>query len=237
MRKHAKKLGLALIALFPVIASAQEAAPASEQEYESLLRQASSLRAYNQLMQRQIASQNQDLENLQSAIEQVPDLERNLPPLILRMVDGLDAFVKRDMPFLNEERATRVRNLYELLDDPKVNDTVKLRRVLEAWSIEVEYGGAFRTYRETSEEYLPAGLPPEVADRELDFIALGRVGLLFQTNDEDAITGAWDYRDRSWVILDSRYRNAVGQALRMARNQIAPELLLLPTVPPQPQDQ
>lgn len=236
MRKHAKKLGIALIALVPVIASAQDAAPASEQEYESLLRQASSLRAYNQLMQRQIASQNQDLNNLQMAIEQVPDLERNLPPLILRMVDGLDAFIKRDVPFLNEERATRVRNLYELLDDPKVNDTVKLRRVLEAWSIEVEYGGAFNTYRETSEEYLPPGLPPEVAGRELDFIALGRVGLLFQTNDEDAITGAWDYRNQSWVLLDSRYRNAVGQALRMARNQIAPELLLLPTVPPQPKE-
>jgi hypothetical protein len=111
---------------------------------------------------------------------------------------------------------------------------VKLRRVLEAWSIEVEYGGAFQTYEEENEQ-LPPGFPAELTNRTVAFIAVGRVGLLFQTIDDEAISGAWDHRSRSWVILDNEYRNAVGQALRMARNQIAPELVLLPTMPPQPE--
>ena len=232
MSMHAKTLGIALIALCPLAAFAQEAPQDPVAEYEALLRDIRGLEAYNALLERQIASQLADVEDFRIAIEGVPDLERQLPPLLITMVDGLDAFVERDVPFRTGERRDRIAGLYALIEDPDLNDVVKLRRILEAWAIEVEYGGGFQTYQEDQDQ-LPAGFPAELTNRTVDFIAVGRVGLLFQTSDEEAVTGAWDYRNNAWVILGSEHRNPVRQALRMARNQIAPELVLLPTIPPQ----
>jgi len=217
----AKTLGIALLALSPLAATAQQPV----EEYESLLRETRGLEEYNAMRQRQIDQQEIDLSRLQSAIEGVPEIELQLPPLLIRMADGLREFVELDFPLLVEQRTERVNNLYTIIDDASLSDAVKLRRILEAWAIEVEYGAAFHTF----EGKMPIGNP----DRDVDYVALGRVGLLYQTRDDEALTGAWDYRNNTWVELGTESRNPVRQAIRMARNQIAPELALLPTVPPQ----
>ena len=217
----AKKIGIALLALCPLAAMAQEPV----EEYEALLREIRGLEEYNALRERQIEQQERDIVRLQDAIEDVPELELQLPPLLIRMVDDLRSWVEVDFPLLVEQRTERVNDLYEIIEDPSLNDTVKLRRVLEAWAIEVEYGGRYDTF----EGKMPIGNP----DRDVDFVAIGRIGLIYQTRDDEALTGAWDYRSNSWVELGTEHRNAVRQTIRMARNQIAPELVLLPTVPPQ----
>jgi hypothetical protein len=221
-----KKLGIALLALCPISGFAQDAGSDAVAEYESLLRDIRGLETYNALLQRQIATQQVDIQNLQAAITQVPELERQLPPMLINMVDGLDEFVERDLPFLEQERADRIANLYLLIENPDVSDAQKLRRVLEAWSIEAEYGSAFQTEQ--------GQVSIEGNDRAVDFVIMGRVGLLFQTSDEEAITGAWDHANQQWVLLGSEHRNPVRQAIRMGRNQVAPDLLLLPVPPPQP---
>jgi hypothetical protein len=221
-----KKLGIALLALGPAVSFAQDAGSDPVAEYETLLRDIRGLEAYNALLQRQIQTQQQDLVDLQGAITQVPDLERQLPPLLINMVDGLDEFVELDLPFLQQERADRIANLKLLIENPDVSDSQKLRRVLEAWSIEVEYGSTFMTEQ--------GQVSIDGAERAVDFVIMGRAGLLFQTADEDAITGAWDHENTQWIILGSEHRNPVRQAIRMARNQIAPDLLLLPVSPAQP---
>jgi hypothetical protein len=223
---HARILGIALIALGPLAAFAQDAAQDPVQEYDALLRDIHGLRLYNALLERQIAAQDVDLANARSAIDDVPNLETELPPLLIRMVDGLDQFVKLDVPFKTEERSDRVASLYTLIDDANLSDAVKLRRILEAWSIEAEYGGAYQT--DTGMVDIGG------TERNVDFLILGRVGMMYQTADDEALTGAWDYRTNQWVELGSEHRNAVRQAIRMARNQIAPDMLLLPVVPPQP---
>lgn len=225
MRMHLKKLGIALIALCPVALFAQDGAD-NVAEYSTLLREIRGLEAYNALLQRQIQGQQQDLNDLQQAIGGVPELERQLPPLLINMVDGLEAFVELDIPFLTEERLSRIDDLYIMIENSAIPDTQKLRRILEAWSIEVEYGSAFQT---ESGEVVIDGV-----ERAVDFVILGRVGLLAQTNDDEAITLAWDHANEQWLDLGSGNRNAVRQAIRMARSQIAPDLLLLPVTPPSP---
>jgi hypothetical protein len=240
MTRHAKCLGLALLALGPIIAGAQDPAeqPAEAAdpvavvtdpvaEYEALLRETRGLELYNALRGRQIAAQQRELVDVQVAIEGVPALQLQLPPLLIRMVDGLAEFVERDVPFLTTQRQERLDGLYTLIEDPDLNDSIKLSRVLESWQLEVEYG---REYQADAGEVSIDG-----ASRNVDFVVLGRSSLLFQTADDEAITGAWDSRNDSWVILGSEHRNPVRQAIRMVRSQIAPDLLLLPTVPPQVQ--
>lgn len=225
MKMDWKKLGIALIAISPVTALAQQAAdPVAE--YEMLLRDIRGLQARNALVQRQIQQQVQDLANLQAAIQNVPDLENQLPPLLITMVDGLDQFVELDLPFLEEERQDRIANLYLLIEND-ISDSQKLRRVLEAWSIEVEYGSLFHT-----EQHLVS--LPDGTERNADIVILGRIGVLFQTADDEALTGAWDQENREWVVLGSEYRNPIRTAIRMARNQVAPDLTLLPVPAPAP---
>ena len=67
----------------------------------------------------------------------------------------------------------------------------------------------------------------------MSIFALLAAGLLAQTNDDEALTLAWDHANGQWLQLGSEHRNPVGQAIRMARSQIAPDLLLLPTSPPE----
>lgn len=221
MRMDRIKLGIMLIALGPAAALAQDPV----EEYETLLRETRGLEARNALVERQIEMQRRNLANLQTAIAGVPDLENQLPPLLITMVDGLDRFVELDLPFLVDERAERIANLYLLIEDD-VSDATKLRRVLEAWAIEVEYGNAFHTEQ--------GMVNIDGTARNADFVILGRIGLLFQTQDDEAITGAWDHEAQDWVILGSEHRNPVRQAIRMARNQIAPDLTLLPVPPAAP---
>ena len=221
-----KKLGIALLALCPAVSFAQDAGTDPVTEYETLLRDIRGLEAYNALLQRQIETQQSDLVDLQEAIVGVPDLERQLPPLLINMVDGLDDFVELDIPFLQQERSDRIADLKLLIENPDVSDTQKLRQILNAWLIEVEYGSAFITEQ--------GAVSIDGNERPVDFVIMGRVGLLFQTSDEDAITGAWDHENGQWIVLGSEHRNPVRQAIRMARSQIAPDLLLLPVTPAQP---
>jgi hypothetical protein len=71
--------------------------------------------------------------------------------------------------------------------------------------------------------------------REVDFLQVGRIALLYQTTDDAAMSGAWDPATESWTTLGSEHRNSVRRALQMARNQVAPELVLLPVPAPSAQ--
>lgn len=238
MRQNDKKSLAALaLVLAAATASAQESGDretiqlaqagddAAVAQYDQLLKDTEGLQVYNALVQRQIDAQMAEIESFRSAMELVPELERQVPPLIIRMVDGLDKFVKADIPFLADERAQRVADLQLLVERSDVTDAEKLRRVLEAWQIETEYGSSFNAYR--------GELDIDGVTRQVDFLQLGRVGLLYQTIDDEELTGAWDMQNGGWTDLGSDYRNAVRQALRMAENQVAPDLVLLPIPSPE----
>ncbi len=173
--------------------AAQPTGAVTAEAYEQVLRETAGLEVYNDLVQRQIQAQQAEIQQYQQALELVPELERQIPPLLIRMVQGLDEFVNRDLPFLAEERAERVAELQLLVERSDVTDAEKFRRIIEAWQIESEYGGTYQTYR--------GELDIGGVARQVDFLQVGRIGLLYQTTDEEAITGAWDQASGSWVAL------------------------------------
>lgn len=189
-------------------------------QYNTVNKEVDGLKVYNALMDRQIQNQVEQMAKLAQSIDQVTVMERQIMPLMLRMIDGLEQFISLDIPFLEEERENRVEKLRDLMERSDVSVAEKFRNVFEAFSIENEYGRTISTYK--------GALTIAGGTREVEFLQIGRIVLLYQTVD-GAFTGTWDKEARSFVELDSgAARTQVRQGLRMARKEIAPELLLLP---------
>jgi len=194
-------------------------------QYNRVTKEIEGLEVYNALMDRQIRDQNAELQRLGEAIDQVTVIERQIMPLMLRMIDGLEQFVILDVPFLIDERRERVQRLHELMERSDVSVAEKFRNVLEAYQIENDYGRTIEAYKGT--------LEIEGGTREVDFLRIGRVALLYQTVD-GAFTGAWDRDAGEFQRLTAGSdRTQVRQGLRMARKEVAPDLLLLPIAAPE----
>ncbi len=178
------------------------------------------LKIYNKLLQKQVDNQLQQTWQLMQSIQVVALIGRQIMPLMVRMIDSLEQFIELDIPFLPEERNERVANLRTMLERPDVSITEKYRRVLEAYQIEIEYGKTIKAYRGT--------LTLNETERDVEFLRIGRVAFLYQTIGAEQ-TGAWDKQNKIWTSLPSnQYRIPVTKAIRIAKKQIAPDLLIMP---------
>ena len=193
-------------------------------QYSAITKEIDGLNVYDTLLQRQIDNQAQEIADLQHSIDQVSVIERQVVPLMAQMVESLDQFVELDLPFLLPERRSRVAFLQTLLERSDVTVAEKFRRVLEAYEIENDYGRTIEAYKDS--------LELEGASREVDFLRIGRIALLYQTVDA-GVYGMWDRQKKEWTPLPAEYRNQIREGIRIARRQIAPNLLLLPVAAPE----
>ena len=184
--------------------------------YKRELKVIDGLKVYNALLQKQLELQVAEMEQLRSSIEEVSIIERQITPLMLRMVDGLEQFINLDVPFLQEERKGRVERLRQTIGRADVTAAEKFRNVLEAYQIENDYGRTIEAYKDV------------IDGREVSLLRFGRVSLVYQTED-GSINKAWDQKARKWADLDAaEYRNHIAKGLKIARKQVAPDLIMLP---------
>lgn len=197
-------------------------------EYRGELKVIEGLEVYNGLLQQQVEDQREEIGAIEDSISQVALIERQIVPLMARMVDTLEQFIELDVPFLLQERRDRVAGLRSLLVRSDVTAAEKLRRVLEAYQIENDYGRTVEPYTGT--------LTLDARVREVNFLSVGRVALLYQTLDGELV-GAWDQQQRRFVALSpAQYGRHVAQGLKIARKQAAPQLLIVPVSTPGPTD-
>jgi hypothetical protein len=189
------------------------------QQFKTLNKEIEGLDVYNTQLRRQIANQEQELADLNAAIDEVSVIERQITPLMLRMIEGLEQFVALDMPFLPQERADRIASLKSMMDRADVAPSEKFRRVMEAFQVEMDYGRTLEAY---------SGIHTiNGQERDVEFLRLGRTALIYQTRDASS-QGVWNKQTRQWEELPSSYRTQVTKGLRMAKKQLAPDLLMLP---------
>ena len=193
-------------------------------DYRSVTKVVDGLRVYNALLQTQLDNQESEMQALSESIGNVALIERQIIPLMTRMVDSLESFVQLDTPFLLKERNTRVDRLRDAMERSDVSAAEKLRVVIEAYQIENDYGRTIEAYKGSTEI--------NGNQLEVDFLRIGRVALLYQTVG-GAHTGAWDGTTGAFVELPpSTYKSQVADGLKIARKQVAPDLLVVPVAAP-----
>jgi len=188
-------------------------------EYQALSRELDGLAVYNDQMQRLVDSQAEEKRLIAQQIEDIDLTREQIVPLMLRMIEQLETFISTDRPFLLAERSSRVQQLTDLMDRADVTLAEKYRRILEAYQIELDYS---RTLEASQEE-----LPVDGVLRTVDVLRVGRTGLYYQTLDRQA-AAYWNNRQKAWIPADSAQRRAIQRGLRIASQQLAPELLELP---------
>jgi hypothetical protein len=188
-------------------------------QYRAVNKEIDGLKVYNRLMTAQTNGQQATLDDISLSMDQVDVINRQIFPLMERMIDGLEQSIALDIPFLMDERTNRVANLKEIMQRSDVSVAEKFRKVMEAYQIENDFGSSSETYRQS--------LNVEGTVRDYNMLRIGRIGLYFQS-DDSRITGKYDPELRDYVTIGNEHRNEIKKGIRMAKDLIAPELLLLP---------
>lgn len=188
-------------------------------DYRSINKEIDGLKVYNRLMTAQTNGQQATLDDIALSMEQVDVINRQIFPLMERMIDGIEQSISLDIPFLMDERDNRISDLKDIMERSDVSVAEKFRKVMEAYQIESDYG--------TSSEWYKEELNVDGAVREYNMFRVGRIGLYFQSDDA-SITGWWNPESGQYEMLGSEHRNEVRKGIRIARQLIAPELVLLP---------
>jgi hypothetical protein len=190
-------------------------------EYRLTLRKIESTKLYNEQMVKLIQSQLEEKKSLSKQIDEIKVTNQEIVPLMITMLQTFDSFIQADSPFLPEERQKRAKDLKAMMDRADVSTSEKYRRIMEAYQIENDYGKTLEAYRGVLNK----------KDQELtvDFLRIGRVAVYYQTLDT-ADAGIWDNQQKTWVSLGSGYKKPLREAIKIARKQTAPNLMILPLI-------
>ena len=186
-------------------------------EYRQVVRETESLKIYNDNLEKVVMDQRQEVVSINEQLGGLEATNRGIVPLMLEMIDTLDKIVENDMPFRLEERRGRVVRLREMMDQADVTASEKYRRVMEAYQGEMEYGRTTEAYAEA----LPT------TGQTMDFLRVGRTLLIYQSSDQ-VTTGWFNPTTRQYEDLPNRYRLEVKEGLAIAKNEKAPNLVVLP---------
>jgi len=194
-------------------------------EFKVVNKQIEGLRVYNAQLEKQLANQLKVMTQLDKSIGDITVMERQVQPLILRMLNGLDQFVGLDVPFHMEERKARLEMLRNNQERADISVSEKFRQILEAYKIESEYGRKIDTYEDT--------LVVGGQEREVNILRVGRVALMYQTKDGE-MSGAWDQQQRAWAELDSgQYRASIRDGIKIAKKQASIGIMKMPVLSPE----
>ena len=175
-------------------------------------------------MRRTIEAQNLAMQRLERSIEEASLIERQIVPLMLRMIAGLERFVEADIPFKKQERFARIERIKSYLNNANISAAERFRQVLDAYTIESDYGDSIDVYRET--------LSIDGESITANILQVGRAGLYYQTLD-GARSGYWDKASKQWMSLEASHNEGISHAIRMTQGKESKGLMTLPLVAPE----
>ena len=204
----------------------QEEVRTWSQEKRALVQEILSLRTEEKWLELQneqygayVQQKEQAIARLKEQEEVARSLRKELEPYLVQVVDTLQAEVKSDLPFLGQERRDRLQFIDQSLTEYGVSLSERLRRVLEALSVEAGYG--------TSVEVTGREVKVQGTDTYAQVLRIGRVGLVYVTPDGQA-AGMWNDRDQTWESLSPDAAREVQKAVDILQERRVAELVTLP---------
>jgi len=182
------------------------------------------LKKFNDRMRRTLVAQERAMEKLEQSIEDASLIERQIVPLMLRMIDGLEKFIAADIPFKLNERNARLARIKGYLNNANISAAERFRQVLEAYSIENSYGQSIDVFIEE--------LELSGNTKTVNILQIGRAGLYYQTTD-GLESGFWDKTAKQWSSLDSSHNAGIAKAIRITQGKAVNDLMTLPVAAPE----
>ena len=190
-----------------------------EFDYKDTIKEYENLKLYNDQLQRIITSQEEEIQSILDQIDELDNININMIPIMLKMIDALDKFVTLDIPFLITERTERVDNLKSIMDRGDISTSEKFRKVTEAYQIESDYGRTIEAYRSEVEF--------DGETFNADFLRVGRVSLAFVTSSGDK-AGFWNKSTGRWEESSAAVKRSTIDGLKIALKQAPPTLITIP---------
>lgn len=152
-------------------------------------------------------------------ITRIDQIAGQIDPFLHELMGRLRRLVADDLPFLPVERQQRIANIERMLADPEVSESERLRKLMEALMVEVEYGQTIEATRETI----------DIDDEPtlVDVFRLGRLALFYQHLDGGAC-GFYNIAEKMWQPLPGQYQGAILAAMEIGAKRRPVELLSLP---------
>ncbi|WP_264296844.1 DUF3450 domain-containing protein [Gallaecimonas mangrovi] len=193
-------------------------------DYRTTVAQTNNLKIYNDHIAKLIESQQKEMAGYNKQIANITKTQEGVVPLMYKMIDSLAEFVKLDIPFKEEERTKRIQKLRDMMEDSSISTSERYRQIMDAYQIELEYGSKSEAWQGV--------LPVDGKQLSVDFAHIGRVAFIALSLDQQN-AWFWNREKKDWEKLGDNYITSIRQAVKMARNQAAPDLIKLPIEAPE----
>jgi len=170
-------------------------------------------------LQRGVESQTRELASLTDQLTRVDEITTVMVPMMLDMIEDLDAFISADLPFKLEERKARIERLRAVMTRDDVVPAEQYRLIIDAYQNELDAGNTIDTW---TDEVQINSLPTDV-----DMFRYGRVSLVYLSRD-NRHAARWDRGTGAWVELGGDDREDIKQAIRVAKELVQPNILTGP---------
>lgn len=188
-------------------------------ELDGLEQAQAQLREQKAMLGEVVAAARTRVATKEKQLADIEALSTRIRPFLDDQLDRLADLIAADAPFLPEERRRRLEGLRAMMGDPDTAISEKLRKTMEAWFVEAEYGDTIEVYQQT------VGLNGN--EVLVDIFRLGRLDLFYQTLDGRQC-GVYDVAAKGWQPLPDRHNRAIQAALAIGARQKPVELLTLP---------
>ncbi|MEL7482664.1 MAG: DUF3450 domain-containing protein, partial [Pseudomonadota bacterium] len=188
-------------------------------EFRTLVQRRDAAELYARQQQQVVESQQREIESLTEQLSRIDEITAVMVPMMLDMIEDLDAFVRADLPFRYDERIATIDNLRRVMRRADVAPAEQYRLITAAYLSELEQGYTIDTWTDTVE------INGEETD--VDMFRYGRVSLVYLTRD-DRRAARWNRDAGDWEELPSEYRAAIRESIRVAKELVQPTVLTGP---------
>jgi hypothetical protein len=163
----------------------------------------------------------EEIKNLQFKKEEINKLREQIDPYLEEVVDRIEAFVKKDLPFLAAERQNRIDALRKVLNNYKMQPSEKLNYIVSnGLKIETDYGKVIEPQEDVK-------LNINGVETRVNTMRLGRVAMYYMTNDRKEI-GMFNRQSGKWESLPESQLKEFKTAFDMVTGTRTAEIVELP---------